>query len=378
MRLMQIVSHKGFNGALKYCSEMAVELAARGHDVTVVCVGGSWVAEQLPASSGVSVVQSDLHRWPGDELRRIGQLFCDGQFDIVHTHNSRAHFFGVLLRHLYGIPCLATAHQNHFQLHWALNDYVIANSAATLRFQRWRNFVRPSRSGILHYPIDTQRFTQVSSDERARVRAELGLAEDDLALGIVGNVEPRKGHHYLIRALPEILKTSSRARLVIVGQQRSRYMPRVNAEIAAAGVQNEIIWAGYRADMPAVMHALDVCVCAALEEAFGLTAAEALAARRPVVATRVGGLPDSVVHGENGFLVPPKNPSALAEAIGRLLSDAQLRNRFGTAGQQRVERLFSREAHYSGLEQLYQRVRGHRRSLFRLRRESQPPARRAA
>jgi glycosyltransferase involved in cell wall biosynthesis len=321
----------------------------------------SRIGQQLRSAGLVTVIESNLHRWPTYELRRVADIFRDGCFDILHTHNSRAHFFGVMLRYLYGIPCVATAHQNHFQLHWALNDFVIANSAATLRYQRRYNFVLRSRSAIIHYPIDTARFEQVTATQRIDVRMQFGLADDDLAIGIVGNIESRKGHHYMVRALPKILTAVPKAKLVVVGRASATYMRQLHGEIAALGVDRAIIWAGFRVDIPMVMHALDVCVCAAIEEAFGLTAAEALAAGTPVVATNVGGLPESVIPGKTGILVPPRNPEALAQALIAMLNDPVSRSRFGQAGQNRVRALFSNEAHFSALEQRYAELHTARR-----------------
>jgi glycosyltransferase involved in cell wall biosynthesis len=380
MRLMQIVSTGGFNGAIKYCREMANQLARRGHDVTVVCIPNSWLARHLKQDGQVRVVESDLHRWPLDELRRIAGIFHQHECDVIHTHNSRAHFFGVLLRYLHRLPCIATAHQNHFQLHWALNDFVIANSAATLRYQRRRNMVLRRRSQLVHYPIDTERFARVTRAQAEAVRGELGLSPEHQAIGIVGNVETRKGHHYLIRALPRLLAAHPNARMVVIGSERPQYHQQLLTEIASVGVGHAVIWAGYRTDIPAVMHALDVCVCAATEEAFGLTAAEALAAGTPVVATKVGGLPESCLHEQTGLLVSPRDPSGLADALIRMLSHPEMRTRMAEAGVRHVEQHFSVEAHYSALEECYAVVAGlPSPSILRpVRPVFQPVSRRAA
>ena len=130
--------------------------------------------------------------------------------------------------------------------------------------------------------------------------------------------------------MPEILAAVPDARLVIVGNVVPQYQARVLREARGFGISDRIIWTGYRKDVPVVMKSLDICVSAALEEALGLTMPEAMAAGRAVVATNVGGLPENVIDGETGILVPPAKPPALAEAIVRLLTDPRRPHGVGT------------------------------------------------
>ena len=106
-------------------TELREELAARGHGVTLVCRPGAWIEHELRGGP-VDVVLSDLHRWPTDELRRVAALVDARAIDVVHTHMSRAHFFGVLLRWFSDVPVVATAHNRRIQPHWMFNDGVIA------------------------------------------------------------------------------------------------------------------------------------------------------------------------------------------------------------------------------------------------------------
>ncbi len=150
MKIMEIVSGAGADRATAHCLGLVRRLARRGHVVTVVCRRGAWIEEQLAAGSGhlgerIDVVESDLHRWPADELRRIARLAHQRRIEVVHTHMSRAHAFGVLLRWRSGLPCVATAQNCHVQLHWMFNDRVIAFSDTARRFHRSYNLVRADR-----------------------------------------------------------------------------------------------------------------------------------------------------------------------------------------------------------------------------------------
>ena len=218
---------------------------------------------------------------------------------------SRAHFFGVLLRWFAGVPSVATAHSQHFQSHWMCNDLVIAVSEATRRYQRRVNLVRsePHR--------DDPQFRSAAAGGRGsgsrppRRAASLGVADDTLLLGIVGTISPDKGHLYLIRRCPKSLPRRRRPagdRGPLKNSENTG--KRCGRRQTGWAWQAQIVWTGHRPDVPAIMSALDVCVVASLKENFPQVVLEAMAAGVPVVATAVGGIPECVVHGETGLLVP--------------------------------------------------------------------------
>jgi glycosyltransferase involved in cell wall biosynthesis len=327
--------------------------------VTLVCRPHAWIAGRF-ADLPVEVVYSDLHRWPLDELRRIGRIAGERSVDVIHTHMSRAHTFGVLLRMRTGVPCVATAHNRYVQLHWMFNDFVIGNSTATTRFHRRYNFVRRGRSRTIPIFIDEQAIANVPPETRDRVRRSLGAGEEHVLVGQIGDVIPRKGLLYLVRALPAILAEAPNVRLLVVGDVKNSadYMAQIKREARELGVADAIHWAGHRRDIPDLLAAIDVAVLASLEESLGLSLLEAMAAGRPVVASRVGGIPDVVADGETGILVPPESPPALGDAVKRLACDAVLRRQLGQAGRQRVATQFSTAAITDQIEGVYAQVTG--------------------
>ena len=358
MKLMQIVSGSGFNGAVKYALELTCNLMERGHVVLPVCLPDSWFSQQC-AKRNIEHLTSDLSRWPTTELKRVATVFRSRSLELLHTHNSRAHLFGVLLRRFYGLPALATAHQRHFHLHWPWNDYVIANSEATLKYQRRINFVPKTRSSRLYCPVDVGRIARVEPSEVKRMRASWGLKSEHLAVGCVGNIQERKSQLTLIRAIPSIISSIPEARFVIVGAPADNepdYVEQCKQEAIKLGVEDCIHWVGFENRIPLVMNALELCVCVPTEESFGLTAAEALAAAKPVIATSVGGLPESVIHGHTGLLIRPNRPDELAASVNRLLLDSDERDRLGRNGYEHVVRTFGLQTHLENLESIYRRV----------------------
>lgn len=356
MHIMEITSGTDVDGAVRHCLLLSRELVRRGNRVTLVCRPGAWIGDQFSDGS-VEVIRSDLHRLPPDELRRMAAVVRQRGIDVIHTHMSRAHFFGVLLRWFSGAPCAATAHSRHFQIHWPLNDLVIAVSEATRRFHcRW-NRVPAGRIETIHNFIDPAALVSVPESARQEVRAEWSAHAGWRLVGLIGNVVPRKGHLYLVRALPRVLAAIPSARLVFVGREVSpRYAARVRGTAERLGVADRIVWAGFRADMRRVMAALDLCVLASVEESFPLVLLEAMAAGLPVVATAVGGVPECMRPGETGLLVPPADSDALAGAIAALLADFERCQTFGQTGAEWVRSRFSPEGQVARIEAALARI----------------------
>lgn len=355
MKIMQIISGAAVNGAITHCLLLTRELARRGHDVTLVCRPGAWIGEQL-ASDPVKVIHSDQHRWPGDELRRIAKVLDDGCFDVIHTHMSRAHLFGVLLRLFTRVPRVASAHCRHIQPHWALNDMVITASESTRRFHRRVNFVPGHRIVKIHNFVDGKRFENLAPETRHTIRRPLGIADSDLLITVVANVMPRKGQRYAIAALPQILAATPSARLLLVGDEDQAYTKLVQSEADRLNVSPHIHWLGRRDDIPNLLGASDLFLLPSLEETMPLAILEAMAAGLPTVATNVGGVAECISQGETGLLVPRHNHRALGEAVIELLSDSEKRRRMGKAARRRYEESFSIESQTAATEAVFEQM----------------------
>ncbi len=351
MNIMEITSATGTSGAAVHCLMLVRELSRRGHNVTLVCRPDSWISREV-VNDSINLVTSDLHRFPTHELRRIAGIVREHGIHAVHTHMSRAHFFGVLLKLFWGVKCVATAHSCHFQPHWMLNDRVIAVSEYTRRYHRFFNLVPKNRIHVIHNFIDCGRFSGHSSHLRRRVRESFGFDDSALLIGVIGNVSEKKGMTHLVRSMKQIVAEVPEAFLLVVGNGQAQYFDALKSEAAGLGIGEHIIWAGHRSDVPDLLCALDLLASASLSENFPVSMIEAMAAGLPIVATAVGGVPECVVEGETGLLVRPGRSDALAAAIVSLLKDRELRKKIGETGRRRAFENFSPDAQLPLIEEV--------------------------
>lgn len=359
MNILEIVSGADINGAVIHCLLLARQLTRRGHRVTLLCRHNAQILRHL-GSEPIEVIESDLRRWPLTELKRLATITQAQKIDIIHTHMTRAHNFGVFLRRFTGVPCVATAHSHLIQLHWMFADHILAVSEATRQFHLRHNLVRPERIETIHGFMDYARFADVPEGCRSDVRAELGLCETTPLLGIIGDIIPRKGQIHLIRALPRIVLALPDARLLVVGDPKRRIGPKYRAELIAEaerlGVASRIHWAGQRNDVPRLLRALDLFVMASLEEMFPVAVLEAMASGLPIVATEVGGVPECVEPEKTALLVPRADSEALGKAIVRLFCDEERRRQMGAHAQQVARAQFTAESQTPKIEAAFARV----------------------
>jgi glycosyltransferase involved in cell wall biosynthesis len=201
--------------------------------------------------------------------------------------------------------------------------------------------------------VDLERFDEATGGEA--IRTELGIPANAPLAVVVGRLEPEKGHPTLIEAWPVVHQHHPTAHLLVVGEGSER--DRLEG-LAAAHLRAEICCAsvhflGRREDVPQILAASNVVVMPSYREAQGLAIVEALAANRPVIASNVGGIPEMIVSGENGLLVPSQDPSALASAIGMLFRHQKLADRLATAGHELVHAKFCVDDMLRDIEAIY-------------------------
>ncbi|HXN42684.1 MAG TPA: glycosyltransferase family 4 protein [Xanthobacteraceae bacterium] len=351
MRILQIHSGINLNGAVRYAALVSRLLALRGHEIVMLQRPVLDTGSVLALPDNIEVQISSLQRLPG-EVRRVGRLCREKRIDVIHTHKSSAHAFGALLRLFYGVPCVATAHSLNYQLHWVVNDRVVCHNEESMRFMHNRNFV--PRRKLRQVPAFVDEFyLAAAAEEPGATRRRLGVGEGRKMLVTVGNVERRKGVADIIEALPLVSGAGIDACVVVAGWFHSiGYRAEVEERVRALGVEDRVSWLEGASDQDIghLLRAADLYVQASHVETGPLVVLEAMALGLPVVGTFCGSMPDFILPGVTGELVPPGKPQALAAAVVHVLADPERARAMGREGRERFAAQFSAEVNIPKLE----------------------------
>jgi glycosyltransferase involved in cell wall biosynthesis len=305
----------------------------------------------------------DSGRWSPGVMAEVTHHLRSGEYGLLHTHEYKGNLIGGWSAWRLGLPSVASV-RGYTDRTLALRIYKWLDLVVTLRLftrivtvseavrrQVLRAGYPAGRVLTLHDAVDTATFSPDRVQAGARVREELRCTEDHLLVCAVGRLSPEKGHGFLLDAFREVIAVVPEARLVLVGEGSLR--SHLQAQATGLGLSDHVIFAGYRDDVEAIIAASDLLVMPSLREGFGDPIIEAMALSRPVIASRVGGIVETVRDGETALLVPPGDPDALALATVNLLRDPQARERMGLQGQQVALREFSIGRLADGLARLY-------------------------
>lgn len=288
-------------------------------------------------------------------LHRIRHLIA--RVDILHVHGARAAFFGRLAgaslgtrrpRIVYTIHGLAAPHYRHPRSGLllgverglaCLTDRFIAVSRSEREALLAASIARPERVSVVWNGIDVARFGATAAD-RAAQRAAIGVPGDARLVTTVCRLYKPRDFETLLAAFQEVVRARPSAWLLIVGD--GPYRAQIETRIHALGNTPNAKLAGFRNDIPQILYASDIFVLStALWEGLPLTVLEAMASGLPVVASDVGGIGEAVLHQETGFLVPPRSPTHLREALLNLVDDDQKAEVMGRMGRKRVVEHFT-------------------------------------
>lgn len=340
-------------------------------EVRVVALAPPDVLGEGLRASGVPTMVLNQARLSQLELfRQLRQLFAAA--DIVHTHGFRPTLYARMVRlSMVGGPSLVTTLHSpyyanlattrawrrvaRFGLDWSLgltaNDAIVAVSDAVAKdFQEHLGHMGVwGRIQVIHNAIDSKTIAEhVDSIDRGAARRRLGFAAGQLAVVSIGRLIWEKNYIALVACVSQARAAGVDVRALVLGDGPDR------AELSEIGGEH-VVFRGKvsRQEVFEALAACDLYAQPSRHEAFGLAILEAMAAARPVVATAVHGIPEVVVADETGILVPLDDPKALTQAIIRMARDPALRQRLGSAGQQRARDVFALEDWVSKTEELY-------------------------
>ncbi|MEA1927867.1 MAG: glycosyltransferase family 4 protein [Candidatus Auribacterota bacterium] len=366
MKSLLVTHSRRWNGETEYAAGLIRAEAAMGMDVTVVAPGESTFAQEISPWARVLVPPG---RNPSRSLlgfiRNVSWLsgmIDTGEFDVVHSSRSTAHLIVALavrkrvpFLHLRGGAKRPYGHYGNRILYRWLTDGVIVSSGRVEGWVRRKLKVRPERIHRILSPVNVEKFKPSPPD--SGLFSELGVPADAPVILNIARLAPVKGHPILLEAMAAVNQEFPRARLVLVGNPWEGQPEQLKERARELGIGDLVIFTGRRADVTRFLSCATVCVSSSIgSEENSRAVGEYMASGRPVVAGAVGVIPELVVDGKTGFLVPHGDAAALAGGLLKILRDPDQARVMGEEGRKRAVELFSEEAFGESLSRVFRQV----------------------
>jgi glycosyltransferase involved in cell wall biosynthesis len=369
-RLLWLVDSLGAGGAEALVVTFAGGLDRGQHRLFVACLNGAdGLNAQRLREEGVPVIDLGARNLRDVRaFRRLLALIREQHIALIHAHLTYSAIWSAIASRLTGVPAIASLHVSP-EATRALEDSVRHRISTDLRdrvlraiLNRWSRAVvmvsgalrddylarglEPRKVRVVHNGIELDRFRRPRAEARALLEREFAIPPGAPIIATVAVLRPKKGIEVLLAAARDV----RRAYFVIIGDGPKR--EEWTALATTLGVEDRIRWAGFRTDVDALLAGCDLFVHPSLDDAFPTVLLEAMAAGLPIVASRVGGIPEIVTPGVTGELVPPGDPKALASAIDAVLGNEDTMRLMREAAQVNASR-FSTSAWIDRLTAVY-------------------------
>lgn len=357
-KILQVGSGPDYGGGTTYVLTLMKALRERYGEVCYAGTPGltfdAIQSEGYPVYA-VPALQREINPWrDGMAMLQLFRIMRRHRFDLVHTHTSKGGFLGRLAARMAGTPAiLHTVHGFAFHemtppLRYGLYilleklaagccDRIISVNQEDRQKAVNCGIAAPEKILTIYNGIDAGRFNQVY--QRDRLRHELGTAEGEYLVGMVARLAPSKAPLDFIHAAHHVLSCRGDVKFVLVGDGPLR--GEIEQEIERLGLGKRVVLTGFRTDIPAILSAMDVFVLTTLWEGMPIAALEAMAMGKPVISTMVRGPREVVQDGITGCLVPPRDPTAVGEAILEVISQPGMAAEMGRRGRELVDEVFN-------------------------------------
>lgn len=347
MNIIHIVNSLECGGLENFAIDLSLAQQKIGHTVHICCleIAGNLAPKALKNNTQVHV----LNIKPGLDLKciwRLIKLFRREQADVIHTHNMKPLLHGSIAGKIAGIKSIIhTKHgqsdENTYPFIWNINHKIIAISEDARACLLKYNKVDIKKTSVIPNGIPVNSFAESSEHTVNEVKEELNIPRDHKVIGIVARLAIEKDHSTLLKCFSIIIAQTAKIELVIVGDG-----PLINTlkeEADNLGISERTHFLGFRSDISRLISAFDVFALSSISEGMSLTLLEAMAAKKPIVATNVGGNPEVVLDEVSGLIVEAQNPKEMASSLMRVLQDSDFATNLGKQGFERVNNHFSVE-----------------------------------
>jgi L-malate glycosyltransferase len=371
LKVFYFIDSLNLGGSENQLVQTALRLDRDKYSLTVGCLRAEGPFLDTLQTAGIRIVEFDPQGsiWKPRglwEIARVAVFLRRERFDVIHTYDLYSNLMGVPAAWLARTPMRISSRRDLGGWHWytprrrrilrrilALSHLILANSEAVQRCIVEEERYPSEKTCVVRNGIDIQRFTAVCA-ERSQVLPTLTNA--DKVVTMIANMHSeRKGHMEFIRAARVVCTRLTRAKFVLVGDGVERQsLEQLTREL---GLAAKILFLGRRTDVAEILKCSDLSVLPSWAEGLPNVVMESVAVGTPVVATRVGGIPEIIEDGVSGLLVPPRDPAALAAAIIRMLVEPKLGASMAAAALERLRARFSFSNVIETLEEIYSQAR---------------------
>ena len=364
VRVMKFITNFYIGGTERQFMVLSRGLDRTRFDVRTACLRREGPFLAAMEEEGIPVSEHRIGRLyhPGTLVRqwRFGAMLRAERIQIVHTYGfypntfaiapARAARVPVIIASIRDIGDIWTLAQRRLQKTLCRLAHAVAVNAEAVRRRLIDEGYDPRKLHVIENGIDVSRFR--GGPPTGWLHRELGLPPATPLIGVVSRLNRDKGISHLLRAAAALRARHPGARFLLMGDGPARSV--LQQEARELGIEEQVLFLGFRTDVTEILPELTLSVLPSLSEAMSNVVLESMAAERPVVVTRVGGLPEVVHDGVHGFLVAPGDPDSLARATEMLLDNRVRAEAMGRAGRRRIVRDFSRERMIERTQRLYE------------------------
>jgi glycosyltransferase involved in cell wall biosynthesis len=351
LRILYVDTDRAWRGGQEQLFSLMLGIRDRQHQVWLAAPSDSPLSSKAQ-QSGIEThsfgQRSELSPWAFFQFWRI---LGKQDFDIIHLNTPRPLVVGGLASKLCGIPLRVCSRRVNFPLNSPLSrlkynwmQEKVVTVSVSIRRTLIEGGVCPDLIKVIYEGVD------VDWVDSQRVPVPDSV-NSGLVVGTVAHLSPEKGHRTLFEAAARVLSRVPDVHFIVVG--RGELMSSLKAMVGELGIQKKVTFTGFRSDSEGLMKHFDIFCLPSISEGLSSAILVAMASSLPVVATQVGGIPELVIAGETGILVPPGDAAQLADGLCKVLESTQLREKMGCAGRQRIEERFTLERKLNETEELY-------------------------
>ena len=293
-------------------------------------------------------------------IRKLSKFIRQNNIDLIHTDARRQTIYAGVAAKLTKTPLVwhvrisdPEIKQYDKILSFLASKVIAVSKAVEARLEK--SAPQSTKTIVIYNGINLVEYGPQPPDEI--LLKELGIEKNCILIGTASQLIPSKGHGVFVESAARVIESIPEAKFIIIGNGNESYKKELFDQSKELGIENKVIFAGYRENIPQLINLMDIVVLPSTHpEGFSRLILEAMASFKPVIATAVGGNPEAVENGTTGFIVKAGDVDNLAQAISKLAQNEILRNHMGIAGRKRVEEFFSIEKNVALTEKVYEEL----------------------